>query len=220
MLIRITSFCLIILASLLPISSQATTALSGDFKVALGPVKLGTIVMTSECKAELCHYETRIKGSFMFIKARINEKGTFNNIDGAITPLATEYSEKIGRKKKAFSYDFLTRKISDKRKHKEFDIPANVYPYMPLLNQVIIDLHAGGPKDTYDFVSQHKIKQAQISGYSQKSTPNGTLHHFIGKRKDSELEFFFIENEQGIELEKIAYGAFHMTKIKPKVPKK
>lgn len=212
---KMTSVCLISLASILSFNAQATTALSGEFTVGLGPVTLGDVVMTSDCNADICHYETRIKGSFMFISAKINEKGTFKTVDNNITPVNTEYSEKIGSKKKAFNYDFLTRKINDKKKNRQFDIPDNAFPYIPLLNQVVLDLHAGAPREAYDFVSQHKIKQAVISDYTKKQTEDGILHHFIGTRKDSELEFFFVENTQGIELQKIAYGSFHMSKKKP-----
>ena len=219
MLTRITTICLITIASLLPINSQAMEMFSGEYTVGLGPVKLGNAVITSDCSDDTCTYEARIKGSFMFISAKINETGTYRKVDGKILPVITEYAEKIARKKKAVSYDFVTLKINDKKKDRQFDLPEHVYPYIPLINQVIVDLHAGAPRDYYEYLSQHKIKRADITAYTQKTTENGTLHHFVGKGKKNELEFFFVENAGNIKLDKIAYGSFHMSKKKPKTAK-
>jgi len=187
-------------------------ALSGEFTIALGPLKLGNVIMTSDCNNDLCTYEARVKGSFMFIGADINETGTYKKVDKQVVPVATEYAEKIGSKKKAFSYDFLTQKINDKRKNRQLDLPNNVYPFIPLINQVILDLQTGGPRDYYEYLSKHKIKRALITAYTQKNTKMGTLHHFWGKGKDNELEFFFIEDADDIKLQKIAFGSFHMSK--------
>lgn len=220
MLTKITAISVFCIASLLPVASQAMEMFNGEFTVGLGPVKLGSAVITSDCNDELCTYAAHIKGSFMFIKAKINEKGTYKKVDGQVMPVITEYAEKIARKKKAVSYDFATRIINDKKKDRQFDLPEDVYPYIPLINQVILDLHAGGPRDYYEYLSQHKTKRADISAYTQQVTENGTLHHFIGKGKKNELEFFFVENAGEIKLDKIAFGAFHMSKKQPQAPKK
>ena len=212
MLTKVTAIFSICIASLLPVESQAIEMFSGEFTVGLGPVKLGNAVITSDCNAQLCTYEARIKGSFMFIGAKINEKGSYKTVDGKVIPVITEYAEKIARKKKAVSYDFVTRIINDKKKDRQFDLPGHVYPYIPLINQVILDLHAGAPKEYYEYLSQHKIKRADITAYTQKPTKNGILHHFVGKGKKNELEFFFLENAGDIKLDKIAFGAFHMSK--------
>jgi len=216
---RITTIFLITLAALLPIDSQAIAAFSEEFTIGLGPLELGDVVMKFDCNNELCTYETRVKGSFMFIGADINEKGTYKKVDRQVIPVTTQYAEKIGSKKKAFTYDFLIRKINDKKKNKQIDLPDNVYPFIPLINQVILDLGSGGPREYYEYLSKHKVKRASITAYTQKSTQNGILHHFLGKGKDNELEFFFLENANDIKLEKIAFGSFHMSKKRPKMPK-
>lgn len=35
-------------------------------------------------------------------------------------------------------------------------MPDNVYPFMPLINQVILDLRSGGPREYYEFLSKQK----------------------------------------------------------------
>jgi len=215
MLTRITAICIISCASLFPIGSQAMAALSGEFTIGLGPLVLGDVVMVSDCSDDLCTYEARVKGSFMFIGADINEKGTYKQVNKQVIPVTTQYAEKIGSKKKAFTYDFLTRKINDKKKNKQLDLPDNVYPFIPLINQVILDLRSGGPRGYYEYLSKHKVKRASITAYTQKPTESGTLHHFLGKGKDNELEFFFLEDASDIKLEKIAFGSFHMSKKHP-----
>lgn len=219
MRIRKTAIFLISIVALLSFTAKATAVSNDQFTIGLGPITLGNVVMKSNCNVERCTYEARVKGSFMFIGAKINEKGTYNKVARQITPVLTEYAEKIGSKKKAFTYDFLNRKMTDKRKHKQHELPDDVYPFMPLINQVILDLELDGPRDYYDYLSKHKVKRAIISDYTQKPTKNGTLHHFVGTRKDDELEFFFLENARGIKLEKIAYGSFHMSKKHPKKSK-
>jgi hypothetical protein len=212
MLTKTLSICIASIASLFPIFSQAMAGANGEFTVGLGPVPLGDVVMTSHCNEDVCNYETRVKGSFMFIGAKINEKGTYKKIDRQVVPVTTQYAEKIGSKKRAFSYDFLTRKIKNKKNNKQTDMPDNVYPFMPLINQVILDLRSGGPREYYEFLSKQKIKRATITAYTKKQTKKGTLHHFVGKGKDDELEFFFLEEGGNIGLEKIAFGSFHMSR--------
>lgn len=215
MRIRITTIFLISIASLFSIDSQAMTTLSGEFTIGLGPIELGDVVMISDCNGDICTYETRVKGSFMFIGADIDEKGIYKKVESKVVPVTTQYSEKIGSKKKAFTYNFLTRKISDKKNNRQLDIPDNVYPFIPLLNQVMLDLLSGGPREYYEYLSQQKIKRASITAYTRKPTKNGTLHHFIGRGKDNELEFFFLEDAGDIKLEKIAFGRFQMSKKQP-----
>ncbi|MFC1233390.1 hypothetical protein [Vibrio sp. F74] len=212
MLTKTLSICIASIASLFPICSQAMAGANGEFTVGLGPVPLGDVVMTSHCNEDVCSYETRVKGSFMFIGAKINEKGTYKKIDRQVVPVTTQYAEKIGSKKRAFTYDFLTRKIKNKKNNTQTDMPDNVYPFMPLINQVILDLRSGGPREYYEFLSKQKIKRATITAYTKKLTKNGTLHHFVGKGKDDELEFFFLEHDGNIGLEKIAFGSFHMSR--------
>ncbi|MDB1125512.1 hypothetical protein [Vibrio algarum] len=212
MLTKTLTLCTITMALLFSVSIQAMAGASGEFIVGLGPIELGDVVMKSNCDDEVCNYETHIKGSFMFIGADIKEIGTYKQVDRQVIPVATQYAEKIGSKKKAFTYDFLTRKIEDKKNKREIDIPENVYPFMPLINQVILDLRAGGPRKYYEFLSKHKIKRANITAYTKTLTINGTLHHFLGKEKDDTLEFFFLEENGNIGLEKIAFGSFHMSR--------
>ncbi|WP_413282687.1 hypothetical protein [Vibrio sp. MA40-2] len=192
--------------------SYAMTGANGHFTVELGPIKLGDVVMESNCSESVCSYETRIKGSFMFISAKINENGTYKLTDKAIIPIATHYAEKIGSKRKTFSYDFLNKTIQNKKNNKQTDLPDNVYPFIPLINQVILDLKLGGPQQYYEYLSKQKIKRATISSYSKKTTENGIIHHFVGKEKDDTLEFFFLDDGNQIELEKIAFGSFHMSR--------
>lgn len=208
---RLTSFAIFI-ASLYPISSYAMAGASGEFTVGLGPVSLGDVVMTSHCDQDICNYETRVKGSFMFIGADIKEKGTYKQIDEQVVPVSTHYAEKIGSKRKSFNYNFLTMKIENRKTRKQIELPDNVYPFMPLINQVILDLQSGGPREYYEYLSKHKIKRANITAYTKKRTDKGTVHHFVGKEKDDELEFFFLENEGQIGLEKISFGSFHMSR--------
>jgi len=212
MLIKKRTVFIAYIAMLSPVSSHAMAGANGKFTVGLGPVSLGHVVMTSHCIQESCRYETRVKGSFMFIGADIKEKGEYKQVNEQIIPISTQYAEKIGSKRKSFNYNFLTMEIKNRKTKKTTTLPDNVYPFMPLINQVILDLHSGGPREYYEYVSKHKIKRANISDYTQKRTEKGTLHHFIGKEKDDELEFFFMENEGKIGLEKISFGSFHMSR--------
>jgi hypothetical protein len=150
----------------------------------------------------------------MFIGADIKENGTYKQVDAQVIPVSTQYAEKIGSKRKAYNYDFLERKIENKKDNSKTDLPEDVYPLLPLISQVILDLHMGGPREQYDFLSKHKIKSAVIVGYGKKLTEQGTVHHFIGKdtKKDKELEFFFLESAGVIDLQKVAYGSFHMSR--------
>ena len=188
------------------------TGADGHFTVGLGPIKLGDVVMESSCNENTCSYETRVKGSFMFISAKINENGTYKQTNQAIIPITTTYTEKIGSKRKNYSYDFLNKIIQNKKNNKQTELPANVYPFIPLINQVILDLKLGGPQPYYEYLSKQKIKRATISSYTKKTTENGVIHHFFGKEKDDTLEFFFLDDGNQIELEKIAFGSFHMSR--------
>lgn len=214
MLTKTVITCLISFSLLLPTSIHAMAGARGEFIVGLGPIKLGNVVMESNCNQDICKYETRVKGSFMFIGADIKENGTYRQIDRQVIPVVTQYAEKIGSKRKNFVYDFLTGKIENKKNQEAIDMPSNVYPFMPLINQVIIDLRSGGPKAYYEYLTKHKTKRAIITSYSKKPAMGGVLHYFVGKEKDKdkELEFYFLEEQGNIELEKIAFGSFHMSR--------
>ncbi len=201
------------LLTLLPFFTQAVKGSSDNFIVGLGPVELGKVVMNTSCSSETCNYDVRIKGAFMFIKARINEKGSYKQTSQQILPVSTQYDEKIGSKKRAFTYDFESMEIKDRRKKKQIAMPENVYPFIPLLSQVMLDLKNGGPKQYYEFLSKHKVKRATITAYTKTVTKEGeTLHRFTGTEKDEELEFYFLQNGTEIRLQKIAHGSFHLSR--------
>lgn len=205
----------LLFSTILTLNSAHTLAMAsanGEFVVGLGPVEIGGVSMSTSCIQDTCSYEARVKGSFMFIGADINEKGSYKQLDFQVAPISSQYKEKIGSKRKAFSYDFQSMEIEDQKSHRTLSLPDNVYPFMPLLNQVILDLKNGGPREYYEFLSKHKVKKAIISAYTKTDTEHGVLHRFIGKQKESELEFFFIQNGEGINLQKIAYGSFHMSR--------
>ncbi len=193
--------------------AQAAQNISDNFIVGLGPVELGKVVMQTNCDNEICHYEARVKGAFMFIKARINEKGSYKQTSHQILPISTHYDEKIGSKKRAFSYDFEAMEIKDRRKNKQIAMSKNVYPFIPLLSQVMLDLKNEGPKQYYEFLSKHKMKRATITDYTKTVTKEGnTLHHFTGTEEDDELEFYFLQSGTEIKLQKIAHGNFHLSR--------
>ncbi len=209
---KLTVLC-ITLVALAPCFAQPIKGENGHFIVGLGPVQLGEVVMKTTCNNKACHYETQIKGSFMFIKARIKERGTYKQTNHQILPASTHYDEKIGSKKRAFTYDFESMKIHDRRKNKQRVMPENAYPFMPLLNQVRLDLEKEGPKKYYEFLSRHKVKRATITNYTKTTTKEGnTLHRFVGTEKDEKLEFYFLQSGTKIKLQKIAYGNFHLSR--------
>ena len=190
------------------------TGASGKFIVEFGPIELGELVMQSDCSIDTCTYEATAKGSFLFIGADIIERGSYTWQEEKVMPISTWYDEKIGSKKRAFTYDFQSMEIKDRRKQELMAMPADAFPYMPLLNQVILDLRNGGPKEYYVYLSKHKVRQANIRAYKKITTDHGTMHHFIGKQenKDKEVEFFFLQNGDNIGLEKVSYGSFQMSR--------
>ncbi|WP_375752829.1 hypothetical protein [Vibrio sp. HN007] len=203
----------ILLFSTTTFASEAMRGEKGKFIVGLGPIELGNVSIDSTCNDTTCFYRARAKGSFMFIGADVKENGSFKRQGHKVVPVSTDYEEKIGSKKKAYSYDFVEMEIKDKRSNEQKELPENTYTFMPLLNQVILDLMNGGPQDEYEYLSKHKHRKAVISGYTRKETENGLMHSFIGTQKDSEIEFYFLQKGENINLHKISYGSFHLSRI-------
>ncbi len=212
MLLRKLVVLCVTLVAIPPCFSQVMKKENDHFIVRLGPVQLGSVVIKTSCNDKICSYDALIKGSFMFIKANIKEKGTYRQTNYQVLPVSTHYDEKIGSKKRKFTYDFESMKINDRRKKKIITMPEGVYPFMPLLNQVRFDLKNKGPKKHYKFLSKHKVKQATITNYTKTVTSEGILHHFTGTEDEDELEFYFLQNGTEIKLQKITYGGFHLSR--------
>jgi hypothetical protein len=190
-----------------------TQGIHGEFGVGLGPISLGKVTMLYHCEADICHYETRVKGSFMWVDADIHEQGSYRRKYNQLSPIATHYDEKIGSKHKEYQYDFLSMEIQDQRSEERIKLTDIAYPYTLLLNQVALDLRNGKPKKHYDYLSNQKVKRAIVTAYHKTPTPRGILHQLITKRKDDNLEFYFLQVGNSIRFEKLEYKAFNMERI-------
>ena len=197
-----------------PLCASAMQGISGEFGVDLGPISLGKVVMTYNCEKDTCYYSSQAKGSLMMIDADINEQGSYRQENTKVAPISTNYVEKIGSKHKAFTYDFSSMMIEDKKTNKQIELKKNAYPFIPLLNQVALDLKYGEPKKHYEYLSKHKIRRAVVTGYNKTPTKNGTLHQLIAKRKDTKIEFFFVQKGDNITLEQLKYKGFKMLREK------
>ena len=199
----------------LPGGAIAMQGINGEFVVGFGPVSLGEVSMTSSCEGDTCHYKTRAKGSFLFISADINEHGTYKQNGKRIVPIFTSYEEEIGSKHKAYTYDFLAMEITNTRKKKQKKLPQIAYPSIPLLNQVALDLSNGGMKDQYEYLLKQKIKPVTAASHKKTEIEKGILHKVDVEASDSILEVFFVQNGDGIQLEKVRYGSFWLSHKKP-----
>jgi hypothetical protein len=187
-----------------------TQGIHGEFNVGLGPLSLGKVTMVYSCNNEVCHYETRVKGSFMWIDADIHEQGSYRQKNDQLSPVATHYEEKIGSKHKEYQYDFLSMEIQDEKNKKRIKLSDIAYPYTILLNQVALDLRVGKPKKYYDYLSNQKVKRAIVTAYHKTPTTRGILHQLITKRKEDNLEFYFLQVGNSIRFEKLEYKSFNM----------
>lgn len=211
---QIRSFYTLIALFATTITQQSYAGISGEFDVGFGPVTLGGVILTSFCKDNTCNYNGRARGSFLFIGADVEERGSYKQSEGIIYPLETRYREKIGSKRRSFRYDFTTMEIENRRTNKSKKMQESAYPFIPLLNQVVLDLAMDGPKKHYDYLSKQKIKRVELASHRKKPVENGILHHIVVEKKENSLEFYLIQQGNDISLQKLYYGNFWM------IPKK
>lgn len=208
---------ILLLLSLVTLTSraQATEGVNGEFSVDIGPVNLGQVVMSSTCKDSTCFYKSRAYGAFLFIKANVIELGSYQELDGQIVPLSSNYSERIGSDREAYTYNFSSLEITDQdSKAKVSELDKNAYPFIPLLNQVTLDLAHGVLKKSYQYVLKEKVKDVEVDSYSTTQTDKGILHRIVVKNKNREMEFLFVNNGQKLQFEEFNYRGFKMSRIK------
>ena len=208
---------ILLLLSLVTLTSraQAIEGVNGEFSVDIGPVNLGQVVMSSTCKDSTCFYKSRAYGAFLFIKANVIELGSYQELDGQIVPLSSNYSERIGSDREAYTYNFSSLEITDQdSKAKVSELDKNAYPFIPLLNQVTLDLAHGVLKKSYQYVLKEKVKDVEVDSYSTTQTDKGMLHRITVKNKNREMEFLFINNGQKLQFEEFNYRGFKMSRIK------
>ncbi|MFV0449778.1 MAG: hypothetical protein ACK5MF_15200 [Vibrio sp.] len=195
--------------------AQAIEGVNGEFSVDIGPVNLGQVVMSSTCKDSTCFYKSRAYGAFLFIKANVIELGSYQEQDGQIIPLSSNYSERIGSDKEAYSYNFSSLEITDQNsKAKVSELNKEAYPFVPLLNQVTLDLARGGLKKSYQYVLKEKVKDVEVDSYSTTKTDKGIQHRITVKNKNREMEFLFINNGDSLQFEEFNYRGFRMSRMK------
>ncbi|MCF7363619.1 hypothetical protein L3V23_16170 [Vibrio sp. A1-b2] len=208
---------ILLLLSLVTLTSraQAIEGVNGEFSVDIGPVNLGQVVMSSTCKDSTCFYKSRAYGAFLFIKANVIELGSYQELDGQIVPLSSNYSERIGSDREAYTYNFSSLEITDQdSKAKVSELDKNAYPFIPLLNQVTLDLAHGVLKKSYQYVLKEKVKDVEVDSYSTTQTDKGMLHRITVKNKNREMEFLFVNNGQKLQFEEFNYRGFKMSRIK------
>lgn len=208
---------ILLLLSLVTLTSraQATEGVNGEFSVDIGPVNLGQVVMSSTCKDSTCFYKSRAYGAFLFIKANVIELGSYQELDGQIVPLSSNYSERIGSDREAYTYNFSSLEITEQdSKAKVSELDKNAYPFIPLLNQVTLDLAHGVLKKSYQYVLKEKVKDVEVDSYSTTQTDKGMLHRITVKNKNREMEFLFVNNGQKLQFEEFNYRGFKMSRIK------
>ncbi|MEI8658345.1 MULTISPECIES: hypothetical protein [Vibrio] len=208
---------ILLLLSLVTLTSraQATEGVNGEFSVDIGPVNLGQVVMSSTCKDSTCFYKSRAYGAFLFIKANVIELGSYQELDGQIIPLSSNYSERIGSDREAYTYNFSSLEITEQdSKAKVSELDKNAYPFIPLLNQVTLDLAHGVLKKSYQYVLKEKVKDVEVDSYSTTQTDKGMLHRITVKNKNREMEFLFVNNGQKLQFEEFNYRGFKMSRIK------
>lgn len=208
---------ILLLLSLVTLTSraQAIEGVNGEFSVDIGPVNLGQVVMSSTCKDSTCFYKSRAYGAFLFIKANVIELGSYQELDGQIIPLSSNYSERIGSDREAYTYNFSSLEITEQdSKAKVSELDKNAYPFVPLLNQVTLDLAHGVLKKSYQYVLKEKVKDVEVDSYSITQTDKGILHRIVVKNKNREMEFLFVNNGQKLQFEEFNYRGFKMSRIK------
>ena len=208
---------ILLLLSLVTLTSraQAIEGVNGEFSVDIGPVNLGQVVMSSTCKDSTCFYKSRAYGAFLFIKANVIELGSYQELDGQIIPLSSNYSERIGSDREAYTYNFSSLEITEQdSKAKVSELDRNAYPFVPLLNQVTLDLAHGVLKKSYQYVLKEKVKDVEVDSYSTTQTDKGILHRIVVKNKNREMEFLFVNNGQKLQFEEFNYRGFKMSRIK------
>lgn len=208
---------ILLLLSLVTLTSraQAIEGVNGEFSVDIGPVNLGQVVMSSTCKDSTCFYKSRAYGAFLFIKANVIELGSYQELDGQIIPLSSNYSERIGSDREAYTYNFSSLEITEQdSKTKVSELDKNAYPFVPLLNQVTLDLAHGVLKKSYQYVLKEKVKDVEVDSYSTTQTDKGILHRIVVKNKNREMEFLFLNNGQKLQFEEFNYRGFKMSRIK------
>ncbi len=208
---------ILLLLSLVTLTSraQAIEGVNGEFSVDIGPVNLGQVVMSSTCKDSTCFYKSRAYGAFLFIKANVIELGSYQELDGQIIPLSSNYSERIGSDREAYTYNFSSLEITEQdSKAKVSELDKNAYPFVPLLNQVTLDLAHGVLKKSYQYVLKEKVKDVEVDSYSTTQTDKGILHRIVVKNKNREMEFLFVNNGQKLQFEEFNYRGFKMSRIK------
>jgi hypothetical protein len=192
--------------------THAQQGIHGQYSVKLGFVPLGGVVMSSTCLDSVCHYDTKVKGSFMMIGADINERGKYQVSDRQITPMTSTYVEEIGSKLREYTYDFQAMEIDNGETREKVDLPEGIYPFIPLINQVALDLTAEGPRPFYQYLSKKKVRRADVIAYDQKPQDGGILHQVTAKRKKKILEFVFLQRGDEVRLERLKYGSFKMVR--------
>lgn len=208
---------ILLLLSLVTLTSraQAIEGVNGEFSVDIGPVNLGQVVMSYTCKDSTCFYKSRAYGAFLFIKANVIELGSYQELDGQIIPLSSNYSERIGSDREAYTYNFSSLEITEQdSKAKVSELDKNAYPFVPLLNQVTLDLAHGVLKKSYQYVLKEKVKDVEVDSYSTTQTDKGILHRIVVKNKNREMEFLFVNNGQKLQFEEFNYRGFKMSRIK------
>jgi len=208
---------ILLLLSLVTLTSraQAIEGVNGEFSVDIGPVNLGQVVMSSTCKDSTCFYKSRAYGAFLFIKANVIELGSYQELDGQIIPLSSNYSERIGSDREAYTYNFSSLEITEQdSKTKVSELDKNAYPFVPLLNQVTLDLAHGVLKKSYQYVLKEKVKDVEVDSYYTTQTDKGILHRIVVKNKNREMEFLFVNNGQKLQFEEFNYRGFKMSRIK------
>lgn len=215
MLKRHLKFLLCLTSAAASFFTYAEEGVNGEFSVDIGPVNLGQVVMSSHCKHSTCYYRSRAFGSFLFIKANVIELGSYKKKDGKIIPLSSHYSERIGSDREAYVYNFDSLEITDQdTKAKVSELDYSAYPFIPLLNQVTLDLTHNDLKKSYQYVLKEKVKDVEVNSYSTSPIENGTLHRITVKNKQREMEFLFVNNGTTLQLEEFNYRGFRMTRTK------
>ena len=166
---------------------QLSAAVTGDFKVNLGPFSLGDVSIDSTCKDGICRYSTDIDGAFLAAKASIIEKGAYYENNGELIPISGQYIEEVGGKdKKEFNYDFIKGLVSEKDSLKKMDLDLFPLLFTPLLNQVAIDLKGNKLKEQYTLVSKGSMRKVSISTHTSQVV-NGGERHVISIKKKGEI---------------------------------
>lgn len=212
---RYLKILLLLTSAFFTFPSVATEGIDGEFSVDIGPVNLGQVVMSSRCKHSTCYYKSRAFGSFLFIKANVIELGSYTEEDGHVTPLSSNYSERIGSDHEAYVYNFDDLEITEQEsKKKVSELEKSAYPFIPLLVQVTLDLTRGELQDSYQYVLKEKVKDVQVDSYSTRQIAQGTQHRIVVKNKDREMEFLFINKGKAVQFEEFNYRGFKMTRTK------